>query len=88
MKAQTAMAVAKERSEASVQVATITAQGRVQAQTIHRDTVLSTAAQHHNMQTDTLVAGQQSEANDRTSKERILAAEAALAARSGHGVPV
>lgn len=88
LKAQTAMAVAKERSEASVQVATITAQGRVQAQTIHRDTVLSTAAQTHNMQTDTLMASHQTAAEDRASKERILAAEAAVAARKGSGVPV
>lgn len=82
LKAQTALQIAEGRNQTAVEVANINNQGKTGVATIHRDTALSTVAQTHNMQTDQLAVGQQKEEMDRQSKERILAANAGIAARS------
>ena len=88
MKMDGAMKVAQERVQGAITVAQINAQARAEDATTRRDAVLSTVAQNHNMQNDRLMVSQNAAHEDRQSKERILAAEAALAQRKGSGVPL
>ena len=90
LKAQTALQIAEGRDQTAITVANINAEARANEADLNRTTAMQTVAQTHNMQSDVLAAGAQKEQLDRQSKERILAAEAALKARSpnGAGVPV